>query len=1314
MSLQPRKYGAFSGVFTPSILTILGVIMYMRLGWVVGQSGLIITIGIILLAHVISVSTGLSISSIATDKKIKVGGIYYMLSRSLGLPIGGSIGITIFIGTAFSIALYIIGFCENFLGIETISRLTGLEPSIESYRIVGTLILTFLAIIAFISTSIAIKAQFFILGAIALSLVSVFLGFYLMDPAEMEPVSLLPAESGVSMITVFAIFFPAVTGFTAGVAMSGDLKNPKSNIPAGTLIAILVGLLVYLALATGIAFFVNREILLSDMNYLMRMAWFSPLVIAGIWGATLSSALGGILGAPRILQAISKDRITPKVFGKGFGVNNEPRTALLLTFVIAEMGIMIGELDVVASIVTMFYIAAYGFINLAFALEKWASTDFRPSFKISMWIGIIGFIACFAVMFKLDTVAMIVAMLVLAAIYYYIKRKKLALDYGDVWQSVWSAIIRSILKRIETRGLEERNWRPNIILFSGGSGNRPHLLQLGKDLAGKRGLLSNFDLVLNKSAKVLLKKHQQVVENDEKALDEGFFTRKHECKDVYEGIEVISSTYGFSGVEPNTVLMGWGRQTQDPDRFVRMIKTLSDLDLNILMVDYDKDLSFGKKQVIDIWCRGGGNNCTLMLSLIKFLWLSEDWKNAQARILIINPINDEKEKLIKDAEKVLEKLRMDAEIKVMNNQIEQRPVHEIIQVESSNSDLVFLGIPEVQEGQEQLYVDNINYLCQNIGTVVLMKASSYFKEIEIGNIKSTFIQEKSEFIKKGIDAVNNREIKIPEITYPKHPVLAEHLRNLYEKLKGLNKSLYNSYLEELFSYHHHPIHEIKEATEDNLKKFNGKLLDKNQSDLQELAFNIQSEIIAGQSKIINQLDESSFRDQRNLLQKGIQHYNRQLDEITKPLPELITIELTRNELKLLKEDRGKDTLFKGWRKFLIKVLGIKKRYHVKYSRMVEAHLDGALQYALYEVFQNWGMISIQYIIKIQKLNEAAIESHIKIDKLIRDKGLSDDIVQDEINKMNKLYQAYKRLNEAALQSLYLLLLNKVSFIVQQISNDLNTVNPNRLIARRKKANLQFTKIPETITKIPGLWYDNMKILNKLNELQLINYKLILELRTDLFHLYNGINEKSNHLVLKHYQKLIQLFGKPETRPDVKQLKAILTHLDSKKFIFLWNDMIKVIIGELKSRPDKLVKSIDIIRHDVYENFKENQFTKRRPNSFHLRSMATQTIKEDYLKPIQLILDELSVKLGESISAVNKRVSQYIEIIESGQVAMDRGYDIERYEDEVQEFLKEEFFLSEKILMKVMNQIMERRNSLMDKFSILTILRAKGNIRKYLR
>lgn len=733
MSDKVKKFGAFAGVFTPSILTILGVIMYMRLGWVTGVAGLWGTIGIIILAHVISITTGLGISSIATDKKIEAGGIYYILSRSLGLPMGGSIGITLFIGTALSISLYIVGFTESFIAIPFVQELTGItEISVNNIRLIGSIVLIILVVIAFISTDIALKAQFFILGAIALSLVSIVVGFLINGQPAVETQEVIKPFHDFSFEQVFAIFFPAVTGFTAGVAMSGDLKNPKSDIPKGTLYAITVGMVVYIGLAIMIYFFVDQETLLNNYNFLMAMAWIPALVVAGIWGATLSSALGGILGGPRIIQAVAQDRIVPRILGKGHGVNNEPRNALIFTFIIAEIGILIGDLNIIASVVTMFYLTAYGFINLAFALEKWASTDFRPSFNISLWFGVIGFMASFLIMFKLDILSMLGSFLFLGIIYHFIGKKQHRLELGDVWQSVRASILRKLLTQLSKKNLTERNWRPNILLFSGGAGSRPHLIEFGKALVGNHGLISNFILVVSKTSKVLFPKHKQALIDDSLSKDEGVFSRLQECNDLYKGIESIAATYGFSGVEPNTVLMGWGRKTEDPVRFAQMFKHISDLDQNIVMLDYNKEKGFGNYKNIDVWWRGGSNNGNLILSLIKYIRMSYKWRRANIRIMLINYKNDQQERIYKEAKEALSNMRMHAEVKIINNETENKPVNDIIKKESENADLIFLGLAEVAEGREKEFIERADLLYEDLGTIALVKASSFFEELYIG------------------------------------------------------------------------------------------------------------------------------------------------------------------------------------------------------------------------------------------------------------------------------------------------------------------------------------------------------------------------------------------------------------------------------------------------------------------------------------------------------------------------------------------------------------------------------------------------------
>ncbi len=733
MANKKKRFGAFSGVFTPSILTILGVIMYLRLGWVTGVAGLWGVIAIIVLAHVISITTGLSISSIATDKKIKAGGIYYLLSRSLGLPMGGSIGITLFIATALSISLYIVGFSDNFLSLPVIANLFNItEVGLFHVRITGSIVLVTLVIVGLISTEAAIKTQFLILGAIFLSLVSIVLGILVFNtnPASSDVLITSPARE-FSFVEIFAIFFPAVTGFTAGVAMSGDLKDPKKDIPRGTLLSIAVGFVVYILMALLFYFYVDNELLVNDYNFLVKVAWIPFLVIAGIWGATLSSALGGILGGPRILQAVAKDRIIPKILGRGHGKNNEPRNALIFTFILAELGILIGDLNIIAGIVSMFYLTAYGFINIAFALEKWASTDFRPSFRIPIWVGVLGFAAAFLVMIQLDVISMMGAMVILIGIYYLIRKKHLHLAMGDVWQSVRSSVLRKMLTQLDKKQLNERNWRANILLFSGGTSNRPHLIEFAKYMVGEHGMISNFDLILNQSSKVLFPKHKQAIPEDEMSGNEGIFSRRQECNNIYAGIKSIAATYGFSGVEPNTVVLGWARQTNDPVGFAQLLKYLSDLDMNIVLLDYDDLQGFGSFKQIDIWWRGGSNNGNLVLSLIKFIGMSYDWRNVVVRLMIINNDKAKEKKIIKDAKKVLDSMRMSAEIRVINNE-HKEPINQVIKNESANADLIFLGLADVQEGHEMEFIERADYLYKDLGTIALVKASSFFQELHIG------------------------------------------------------------------------------------------------------------------------------------------------------------------------------------------------------------------------------------------------------------------------------------------------------------------------------------------------------------------------------------------------------------------------------------------------------------------------------------------------------------------------------------------------------------------------------------------------------
>jgi amino acid transporter len=735
-----KKFGTFGGVFTPSLLTILGVIMYLRMGWVVGNAGsLVMVMAIIFLAHVVSLSTGLSVSSIATDKKIKSGGIYYILSRSLGFPFGGAIGLTLYVATALSIALYLIGFGESILQVMQ-GWLHIEEITTNHLRVVGTIALLVIVTIAYISTSFAIKTQYFILTAIALSLISIFLGT---SEGKGFDFSAVNFEDVPSFGVIFGVFFPAVTGFTAGVAMSGDLKTPEKSIPWGTMLAILVGLIIYSILAVFIYYHIPGAELVKNNNALVEFSWIPQLVVAGIWGATLSSALGGILGGPRILQSMSLDKITPRIFGKGVGKDNEPRNALLLTAILAEAGILIGELNVIAGVVAMFYMAAYLVINLSCFLEKWASPDFRPKFKINIFIPLLGVVTIFLLMIELNLAATLASIVIIGGIFAYLTRKQLVLSSGDVWSSVWSSVVKLGLKNLDQKPKNKRNWEPNILLFSGDTDSRRHLIDFSIAIAGRGGMISNFDLIENPTAKTLFPKREQALEQDD--FKEGIvFQRKQECNNLFKGIEAIASTYGFSGIEPNTTLMGWARNTKDPVWFADMNKKLTELDYNILYLDYDKNRKFGQYKKIDIWWDDINNVSELTLQIAKRVVLSEDWSNAEIRILYIN--NRHQKSVIESLIlKQLASLRIDFPFEVINNEIDRKSFYEIVKKYSYDADLIIVEIPEMKRGEEASFVKETNDFLVENATTLLVRASESFtaNTKQLLSIEQSYKQEGS-------------------------------------------------------------------------------------------------------------------------------------------------------------------------------------------------------------------------------------------------------------------------------------------------------------------------------------------------------------------------------------------------------------------------------------------------------------------------------------------------------------------------------------------------------------------------------------------
>jgi len=759
------KFGWFGGVFTPSILTILGVIMYLRLPQLVGAAGLAQAIGFILAAHVVSVCTGLSISSIATDKSVGAGGPYYIISRSLGLPIGGTLGLALFVGLAFSISLYVIGFSESFLA------LLGFEATnLTAIRICGTITIVLLTIITFISTSLAIKTQYVILALIALSLVAIFFGSPPV-PAEAPLIGapeLPEGETAPSFFALFGVFFPAVTGFTAGVNMSGDLRDAKSAIPKGTMAAIIVGLIVYVALAIFLAVRVDAAELRDNRTVLEDLSLWGPFVTAGIWGATLSSALGSILGAPRILQTVAGDGIVHRWLSVGYGKSNEPRNALLLAFAIGEIGILIGELDAIAEIVSMVFLTTYAFLNVACAIESWVSPDFRPEFRIPKTVSVVGAVVTVLLMIQLNLPAMAGAVTIMAALYVWLQRRQLTLESGDAWEGIWSNLVRMGLHRLATADRTHRNWTPNILLFRpDDDAPREGLGRTAGALITGNGMLTDVRLRPsgqrpNETPPPLLLESGPVV---------GVFERTVQTDDPYETIGALATHHGYSGVEPNTVLLDYDAYHDDSEALAKLIEVLRAQDFNTLLFSDTTHQAMGPPR-IDVWWHSSSSP-SLGLALTRFITGSAAGRRMAVRFITVSRDSTINDGLRTSTRRMLEDARVNGAVEVILDTVEPRPLEAHVCEHSTDARLAIVELPAEAIAER---LDDLAEVARTVPSVLFIAPSSQFASV--GRVVRA-AQAPAAEAEPGVDRAELPPLRLPEI-----PALARHAEAFASQLEA--------------------------------------------------------------------------------------------------------------------------------------------------------------------------------------------------------------------------------------------------------------------------------------------------------------------------------------------------------------------------------------------------------------------------------------------------------------------------------------------------------------------------------------------------
>jgi len=721
-----QKFGTFLGVFTPSILTILGLIMYLRFGWVVGNLGLGLTLIVVLLASSITFITALSASAVATNMRVGVGGEYYMISRSLGLELGGAIGIPLFLCRTLSITFYSFGLVESILAFWPATW--GPMPPYTG-QLGAAVIIVAITAVSGKSASAALKLQIPIMVAVGASLIALAFGVVAggFHAPEMNP-TFRTAPQG--FWYVFAVFFPAVTGFTAGIGMSGDLKDPRRSIPRGTLAAVVAGSAIYLLIPILMAFSarVTPEQMAEPGIIWTQIAVLGAwLVFPGLWGAILSSAFGSVLGAPRVLQALASDGLAPGFLAR-LSKSGQPTIATWISGAIALGAVVLGGLNAVAQFVTILFLTLYVTVNIAAAIEKLVGDpSYRPTIKVPWFVSLLGSAGAVMMMFLINPIACVAAVILEVMLYLFLRRQALKKQWGDVWAGLWMAIARFSLLKLRTHAVDPRNWRPHILLFAGDPVKRLSLVRLAAWFNQNRGVVTVCQLVVGD----LKDKHHDAelrrrdMERDLAEAGLVAFADVNVVDDFENGVIDVTQANGIAGLRSNTVMFGWPRRIERLESQLKIMRAVSNAGKAMVIARTKWAHEPGREKRIDLWWGGRQNNGDLMLLLAYLLSLNPEWSDAGIVIRAIARDEEERKEQEAGLKALLPEIRINAETQIIVKPTDQTLV-EVIQGISRSASIVFLGLMEPELGDEAEYATRLAAMVEPLNTTILVRNAGEF------------------------------------------------------------------------------------------------------------------------------------------------------------------------------------------------------------------------------------------------------------------------------------------------------------------------------------------------------------------------------------------------------------------------------------------------------------------------------------------------------------------------------------------------------------------------------------------------------------
>ncbi len=733
-----RKFGT-APVFFTAISTILGAILFLRFGYAVGTIGFWGVIIIILLGHLVTIPTALAISEIATNKRVEGGGEYYIISRSFGLNIGATIGMALYLSQAISVAFYVIAFTEAFEFLFDFMKDT-YQISLPRQVISIPVMILLSILILRKGANLGVKALYFVIAILAISLFLFFIGKT--AHADQSEFNLASAQfrNMDSFFVVFAIIFPAFTGMTAGVGLSGDLKNPGKSIPLGTTVATIAGMIVYFFISYKLALSASVDDLVNNQFVMSKIAVGGFIVIPlGLAASTISSALGSIMVAPRTLQALGGDRSFPLVrmnrwLAKGKVKDNEPVNASLITCIIAIVFVAMGDVNAVAKIISMFFMVTYGSLCLISFLNHFGSSpSYRPSFRSKWFLSFTGFVISTWVMLKIDTLYALVAIGMMTVLYIYINsyhknRKGL--------QSIFANAIFQINRNLQvyiqkkSSAVSTNEWRPSAICISKHTFDRDNALRLLNWISYKYGFGTYLHRIegyyskntYEQSKKELTKLIRNLDENNYVYLDT--IISPSYTSAIAQAIQIP----GIAGMENNMVIFEFDKEKpKELELIIENFNLVNAGNFDVcIMASSRKPVHY--KNGIHVWIKTIDEENANLMILLSFIILGHpQWKKGNIKIFDVCRENE-----VEDVRKRMKDLLTSGRLPITSQNIEiivqkeSIPSKAIINEMSADAGLTIIGFREetINHEGEKLFTGY-----EELGSILFVNACSV-KKIE--------------------------------------------------------------------------------------------------------------------------------------------------------------------------------------------------------------------------------------------------------------------------------------------------------------------------------------------------------------------------------------------------------------------------------------------------------------------------------------------------------------------------------------------------------------------------------------------------------